>query len=53
MTEVSAVRYAWTEVGMRESSTGPYIHIMEAERLLEEAHKRGFEQGQQSTEKKS
>jgi hypothetical protein len=43
---VDAVVYHWTATGMRETGgIGEYIEKREAERLLEEAHRRGIEQG--------
>ena len=41
----------WTATGMRESGgIGDYIEVRDAERLLEEAHARGREQGRWETE---
>ena len=35
----------WTAIGMRKEGIGEYIEKREVERLLEEAHKRGYNAG--------
>lgn len=47
--EIQAVIWYWTIRGMRRrpdvDSTVQYVEKAEAEKLLEEAHQRGYEQG--------
>lgn len=50
MSTVEAHLWYWTPAGMRERPAGPsllataYVEVSEAERLLEEAHRRGYQQ---------
>lgn len=51
MIEVDAIVYHWTAMGMRQSGgIGDYIEKREAERLLEEAYRRGFEAAKATAE---
>lgn len=50
MAVVDARVLHWTATGMRETGgIGDYIEKREVERLLEEAHQRGYEKGQADT----
>lgn len=49
---VDAVVWCWTKDGMRRVSEAigtRYIEVAEAERLLEEAHRRGYTNGSAQT----
>ena len=52
--EVEAQIYVWTVNGMRRtnSDTG-YVETAEVERLLEEAHRRAYEQGLEAGRRQS
>lgn len=47
--EIEATVYHWTQTGMRKGAAlagDTYIERSEVERLLEAAHRRGYEQGE-------
>jgi hypothetical protein len=59
MAEITAHVYYWTPAGMREGG-GPdtygsvfgYVEVREVERLLEEAHRKGWEKCDRDTQEK-
>lgn len=47
MITVDARVLKWTATGMRSEGIGEYVEKREAERLLEEAYRKGYERGKE------
>lgn len=45
MIEVDVKCWSWAPSGMQTSGSGGYVRVQDVERLLEEAHVRGREEG--------